>query len=84
VTLDNSAAYLQSWLTRLREDARLLVIAAAQAQKAADCILGVSALSRDSDVKRTRLAGFEAHLAKPFDYDVLAGVLERAFWGRHP
>jgi antirestriction protein ArdC len=44
VRLDNSAAYLQSWLTRLREDARLLVIAAAQAQKAADYILGVAAV----------------------------------------
>jgi antirestriction protein ArdC len=39
-TLDNSAAYLQSWLARLKEDARLIVQAAAAAQKAADFILG--------------------------------------------
>jgi antirestriction protein ArdC len=39
-TLDNSAAYLQSWLARLKEDRRLIVQAAAAAQKAADFILG--------------------------------------------
>jgi antirestriction protein ArdC len=38
VTLDNSAAYLQSWVAVLRHDATLLVQAAAQAQKAADYI----------------------------------------------
>lgn len=35
-TLDNSAAYLQSWMRVLRHDPTLLVHAAAQAQKAAD------------------------------------------------
>ena len=39
-TLDNSAAYIQGWLKRLRDDQRLVVQAAAQAQKAADYILG--------------------------------------------
>lgn len=39
-TLDNSAAYIQSWLARLKEDKRLIVQAAAAAQKAADFILG--------------------------------------------
>lgn len=39
-TLDNSAAYVGSWLQRLRDDRRLVVQAAAQAQKAADFILG--------------------------------------------
>jgi antirestriction protein ArdC len=38
-TLDNSAAYIKSWLSRLKDDARLVVQAAAQAQKAADFIL---------------------------------------------
>jgi antirestriction protein ArdC len=38
-TIENSAAYVQSWLARLRQDARLVVQAAAQAQKAADFIL---------------------------------------------
>jgi len=39
-TLDNSAAYVASWLARLKDDRRLVVQAAAQAQKAADYILG--------------------------------------------
>ena len=41
-TLDNSAAYIDSWISRLRGDARLVVTAAAAAQKAADFILGVT------------------------------------------
>ena len=39
----NSAAYLQGWLRALRKDARMLVIAGAQAQKATDWILGKKA-----------------------------------------
>lgn len=39
-TIDNSAAYLRSWVERLRNDRMLIVHAAAQAQKAADFILG--------------------------------------------
>lgn len=38
-TIDNSAAYVQSWLRALKNDKRLVVTAAAQAQKAADYIL---------------------------------------------
>jgi antirestriction protein ArdC len=38
-TLDNSAAYVAAWLQRLKDDHRLVVQAAAQAQKAADFIL---------------------------------------------
>jgi antirestriction protein ArdC len=41
VTIENSAAYLQSWMTVLRHDATLLVHAAAQAQRAADYIQNV-------------------------------------------
>jgi antirestriction protein ArdC len=39
-TLDNSAAYIGGWLKKLRDDRRLVVTAGAQAQKAADFILG--------------------------------------------
>ena len=42
-TLDNTAAYIDSWLGVLRGDSRLVVHAAAQAQKAADWILGRTA-----------------------------------------
>jgi antirestriction protein ArdC len=38
-TLNNSASYLQSWLQVLKKDNRLVLVAAAQAQKAADLIL---------------------------------------------
>ncbi len=38
--LDNSASYIDSWLGRLSGDSRLVVTAGAQAQKAADYILG--------------------------------------------
>jgi antirestriction protein ArdC len=37
-TLPNSAAYLKSWIGRLKGDAKLIVSAASQAQKAADLI----------------------------------------------
>jgi antirestriction protein ArdC len=38
--VEQSAAYLKGWLSALRADPRMLVVAAAQAQKAADYILG--------------------------------------------
>jgi antirestriction protein ArdC len=41
-TLENNAAYLQSWMQVLRHDATLLVHAAAQAQRAADSIQNLS------------------------------------------
>jgi len=42
-TIDNSAAYLQSWIKTLKGDSKLAVMAAAQAQKAADYILNKKA-----------------------------------------
>ena len=39
-TVENSAAYLKGWLEQLQNDKMLIVQAAAQAQKAADFILG--------------------------------------------
>jgi antirestriction protein ArdC len=39
-TLGNSAAYLKTWIERLKSDSRLIVTAASAAQKAADYILG--------------------------------------------
>ena len=41
-TISNSAAYLQSWIKRLKADSRLVVSASSAAQKAADYILGES------------------------------------------
>jgi antirestriction protein ArdC len=39
---DQSAAYVDGWLSALRNDRKLVVQAAAQAQKAADLILGTT------------------------------------------
>ncbi len=40
-TFDNSAAYIENWLTALKNDKTLIIRAAGQAQKAADFILDV-------------------------------------------
>ena len=37
---DNSASYIASWLKALKDDPKLVVLAGAQAQKAADHITG--------------------------------------------
>jgi antirestriction protein ArdC len=42
-TLDNSAAYIANWLTKLKNDKKLVVSAAGKAHTACDYILGVSA-----------------------------------------
>lgn len=42
-TLENSAAYLRSWASKLRESPKIVVYAAQRAQKAADLILGTPA-----------------------------------------
>jgi len=41
-TLYNSAAYLKSWIARLKADSKLVISAASAAQKAADYIRGES------------------------------------------
>lgn len=40
--IENEAAYIQGWLSKLKSEKRLIVVAAAQAQRAADYILGRS------------------------------------------
>ena len=39
-TIENSAAYLNGWLKYLSSDPKALLVAGAQAQKAADYVLG--------------------------------------------
>jgi antirestriction protein ArdC len=48
-TLENSAAYLKIWITRLKSDSRLVVSAASQSQKAADFIQGKTAAHREAE-----------------------------------
>ncbi|HTA22644.1 MAG TPA: zincin-like metallopeptidase domain-containing protein [Terriglobales bacterium] len=40
-TINNSSSYLANWLDALKNDSRMVLVAASQAQKAADLILGV-------------------------------------------
>lgn len=40
-TLDNQAAYIKSWLGKLKDDPKLIITASSQAQKAVDYILGI-------------------------------------------
>ena len=41
-TMDNSAAYISGWASKLRSDRKLVLQGASQGQKAADFILGSS------------------------------------------
>ncbi len=41
-TIENSAAYIKSWMRKLKDDSHLIVTAAGAAQKAADYIRGIS------------------------------------------
>jgi antirestriction protein ArdC len=50
-TIPNSAAYLQSWINRLRGDSKLLVTAASAAQKAADYIRNTSPKSEEANTE---------------------------------
>jgi antirestriction protein ArdC len=48
-TLPQSAAYLSSWISVLKGDSKLIVHAAAQAQKAAEMILGTTPVNESND-----------------------------------
>jgi len=63
-----------TFLHRLRDEPRLRAVP----------VLAVSALGSEADVRRTRLAGFDGHIVKPIDCEILAGVLERVFWAPRP
>ncbi len=47
-TVDNSAAYINSWLNKLRSDKKLVLIAAGAAQKACDFILNRNQTEKDN------------------------------------
>jgi len=65
-TIDNSAAYLRTWLEVLRKDPRLVLIAAGQAQRAADLILNqpASASERCSTPPKLCPASLTADLCR--------------------
>jgi antirestriction protein ArdC len=51
-TVDNSVAYLQNWIQKLKGDAKLIVSAATQAQKAADFILNKQAEEKPEEAEK--------------------------------
>jgi CheY-like chemotaxis protein len=42
--------------------------------------VAVTGLSSAADTQRLLAAGFDAHLVKPIDYDVLLATLDRVLW----
>ena len=52
--LDNSASYINTWLTRLKQDKKFIVHASAQAQKATDYILNATCIEREEELKGLR------------------------------
>ena len=50
--IENSAAYLKHWKQVLKDDPKILIFAAAQAQKAADRVLGIEAPAKQVEVKK--------------------------------
>jgi antirestriction protein ArdC len=59
-THENSASYIANWLSALKDDKKLVVQAAAQAQKAADLVVGAT-----FEDEETSAAGDAAALAVP-------------------
>ena len=62
-TLENSAAYINGWLEKLRKDPKVVVIAAASAQKAADYILCVDNATANAPTPTGLSANSAAQLA---------------------
>lgn len=52
-TIDNSSAYIASWLQRLANDPKLVIQAASKAQKAAEYILGAEADSKTDNTEES-------------------------------
>lgn len=52
--LDNSAAYIQSWVGAIKNDAQAVTVAASQAQKAADHILGLTEEKSEPKPKKSK------------------------------
>ena len=47
-------------------------------------VIAVSGLAGEADLGRMEAAGFDGHLVKPVDYDLIVSQLERALQGRSP
>ena len=60
----NTTAYIQNWISQLQDDNRLIVHAAANAQKAVDSILGTS-FESEGEREEAAIGGFLAAEVDP-------------------
>lgn len=60
--IENNAAYVQSWLTRLKNDKKFIVHASTQAQKAVDHIMNVREIEKEIESMMPEVAGSEQEL----------------------
>lgn len=61
-------------MERVRADTRL-----ARAK-----IVAVSAFGEPADIQRTWASGFDGHLVKPVDHELLVATVQRILWARFP
>lgn len=77
-TIEQSAAYLQGWLREFKNDKKLIVQAAGQAQKAADHILGIAFDEAASEAQWSAAPPPPAsEAAKRFGGDWTAAILQQ-------
>ena len=70
-TFQNSAAYIQSWLSALRNDKRLIVAASGAASKAFDYIVGITAQKQAGQTPPQKRSIIMARRKKPSVADTL-------------
>lgn len=76
-TIDQSASYIQNWLERLRDDRKLVIHAAAQAQKACDFILGEQLAEEETPIP---VPGKEPHVMALNEAPLAYGQGQSKFW----
>ena len=62
--LENNAAYIQSWLKRLKQDKKFIIHASARAQQAADFILNIKNVEKEFELSQEHLEVFDKSTEK--------------------
>lgn len=75
VVIENSAAYIGSWLERLKNDKKLILTAAARAQRATDYILGINPM--DETIVTENIISTPLQLPSPLPVEI--EILEPSF-----
>ena len=60
-TIDNSAAYIKGWLSKLKSDNKILMMAASKAQHAVDYITGIQFDSVEAETTESENTTEEVH-----------------------